>query len=91
MIKRYDPATTPVERLIASGVLSKEKRTSLRTITGAIRPGDLSRKITALIAELEQVAVTKRPTPIRRVNRAFNSSDRPEVRGEQKPRRSRAL
>lgn len=91
MTKRYDVATTPVERLVASGMLSKEKMASLRKITSAIRPADLSRRITALVAELEQFAATKRPTPIRRVNRSFNSSDRPEVRGEQRPRRSRAL
>jgi len=91
VIKRYDAATTPVERTITSGVLSKEKAASLRKITRSIRPGDLSRRITALVAELEELAVAKRPTPIRRVNRAFNSSDRPEVRGEQRPRRSRAL
>jgi transposase InsO family protein len=91
VIKRYDVATTPVERLVASGALSKEKVASLRKITSAIRPADLSRRITALVAELEQFAATKRPTPIRRVNRSFNSSDRPEVRGEKRPRRSRAF
>ena len=87
VIKRYDVATTPIERVIASGAVSKEKAASLRKMTASIRPGDLSRRITALVAELEELAVTKRPSPIRRVNRAFNSSDRPEVRGEQKPRR----
>jgi hypothetical protein len=91
VVKRYDVATTPVERTIASGVVSKQKAASLRKMTRAIRPGDLSRRITALVAELEELAMTKRPTPIRRVNRAFNASDRPEVRGEQKPRRSRAF
>jgi len=90
VVKRYDTATTPVERTIVSGIVSKEKAASLRKITRAIRPGDLSRRITALVAELEELAVTKRPTPIRRINRAFNASSHPELRGEQKPRRSRA-
>ena len=91
LIKRYDVARMPVERTIASGAVSKQKAASLRKMTRAIGPGDLSRRITALVAEHEELAVTKRPTPIRRVNRAFNSSDRPEVRGEHRPRRSRAI
>jgi len=90
VIKRYDAASTPVERTIASGVLTAAKAASLRKITRAIHPGDLSRRITVLAAGLEKLAITKAPTPMaRRVNRAFNSSDRPELRGEEKPRRSR--
>jgi hypothetical protein len=91
IIKRYDVAKTPLERTIDSGVLSRQKVASLRKITAAIRPGESSRRITALVAELEKLAITKQPTPIRRVNRAFVASDRPEVRGEQKPIRSRAF
>lgn len=91
VIKRYDAASTPVERAIASGVLSPAKVASLRRMTRAIRPGDLSRHITALTQELENMAITKAPTPLRHVNRAFNASDRPEVRGEQKARRSRTI
>jgi hypothetical protein len=89
VIKSYDRAQTPVERAIASSVLSPAKVASLRKMTRAIRPGDLSRHITALVRELENLAVTKAPRPLRPVNRAFNSSDRPEIRGEQKARRSR--
>ena len=91
IVKRYDAAKTPLERAISSGVLSTTKIASLRKITRAIRPGDLSRRITALAQELESITVTKSPTPIRRINRAFNSSDHPELCGEKKPRRSRAL
>ena len=54
VIKRYDQAKTPVERVIASGVLSTQKVASLRKMTRAIRPGDLSRAITDLTQELEQ-------------------------------------
>ncbi len=91
IIKRYDAAKTPLARTIDAGVCSNKEIISLRKITAAIRPGDLSRRITSLAAELERVAITKQPTPIRRVNRAFVASDRPEVRGEQKPIRSRAF
>jgi hypothetical protein len=92
VIKRYDRAQTPVDRVIASGILTPAKVTSLRRMTAAIRPAELSRAITELVAELEQVALTKAPTPLpRRVNRAFNTSDRPELRGQQSPRRSRAI
>ena len=89
VVKRYETARTPVERAIASGVLSPAKVASLRRMTQAVRPGDLSRHITALAQELENIAITKTPTPLRHVNLAFNASDRPEVRGEQKARHSR--
>ncbi len=92
VIKRYDRAQTPVERAIASGILGKAKVASLRKMTTAIRPADLSGAITELAQDLERLALTKAPTPLpRKVNRAFNASDRPEVRGEQRARRSRAL
>jgi len=89
VIKRHDAAKTPLQRAIASGALSDAKIASLDKLTAAIRPGDLSRRITALARELENLAITKAPTPLRKVNRAFNASDRPEVRGEQPARRSR--
>jgi hypothetical protein len=91
IIKRYDTAKTPLDRTINSGVLSHQKVASLKKITAAIRPGDVSRRITELAAELEKLAITKQPTPIRKVNRAFVASDRPEIRGEQPPGRSRAF
>jgi hypothetical protein len=91
IIKRYDAAKTPLARTIDSGVLSNKEIISLRKITAAIRPGELSRRITSLAAELERLAITKQPTPIRRVNRPFVASDRPQVRGEQKRIRSRAF
>jgi len=92
VVKRYDRAATPVERAIASGVLSPAKVASLRKMTRAIRPGVLSRHITALAGELEKLAITKAAAPAgRRVNRAFNASDRPEIRGESTSRRSRTI
>ena len=91
IIKRYDTAKTPLERTVDSGVLSPQKAASLRRITVAIHPSDASRSITALAAELEKLAITKQPTPIRKVNRAFVASNRPEVRSEQRASRSRAF
>lgn len=92
VIKRYDQAKTPVERAIASGVVSRATATSLRKMTGAIRPAGLSAAILELTNELEHLALAKAPTPLlRKVNRDFNSSDRPEVRGEKRAPRSRAL
>ena len=90
--KRYDRAQTPVERAIASGVLTKSKIASLRKMTTAIRPADLSGAITELVGDLEHLALAKAPTPLpRTVNRSFNASDRPEIRGEKRTGRSRAF
>jgi transposase InsO family protein len=92
VIKRYDRAQTPVERAIAAGVLSQAKVASLRKMTTTIRPADLSGAITELVQELETLALTKAPTPqFRKVNQAFNATDRPEVRGEKRGPRSRAF
>jgi hypothetical protein len=92
VIKRYDRATTPVERAIASGVLPSAKVAQLRKMTTGIRPADLSGAIAELVQDLERVALRKAPTPLpRNVNRTFNASDRPEVRGEQRAPRSRAF
>jgi hypothetical protein len=79
LIKRYDRAQTPLERTIAAGVLSEAQERSLRKITAAIRPADLSRRIAALLAELEGVHVAKRTTPPRPINRAFKN---PQWRGK---------
>jgi hypothetical protein len=89
VIKRYDVAKTPLERAIASGVLPDARVVSLEKLTRAIRPADLSRRISALAAELERFAITKAPTPIRRVNRSFNPALHPEVFDDSTNRRSR--
>jgi hypothetical protein len=92
VIKRYDRAQTPLERAIASGVVSQATATSLRKMTTAIRPADLSGAITELTQELEGLALSKAPAPLlRKVNRDFNASDRPEVRAQQRAPRSRAI
>ena len=89
LIKRYDVAKTPLERAIETGVLSDARVASLEKITRAIRPGELSRRITALAAELEKLAITRAATPIRRVNRSFNPSLHPEVFDDATNQRSR--
>jgi hypothetical protein len=90
--KRHDRAMTPVERTIASGILARSKVASLRRLTRAIRPGDLSRRITALTAELEQLTIAKAPKPLpKRVNRAFNASEHPELLRESTNQRSRTF
>jgi transposase InsO family protein len=89
VIKRYDVAKTPLERTITAGALSEARVASLEKITRGIRPADLSRRISALAAELENLAITKAPTPIRRVNRSFNPSLHPEVFDDSTNRRSR--
>jgi hypothetical protein len=92
VIKRYDQAKTPVERAIASGVLPAAKVASLRKMTTGIRPADLSGAITELVQHLEALSLAKAPTTtLHRVNRSFNASDRPEVRGEPKAPRRRAF
>jgi hypothetical protein len=92
VIKRYDAAKTPLERTIASGVLSEKAAASLQKITRAIRPGDLSRRITALAADLEDTAITKAAKPAaRRVHRAFNPGLHPEVFDDATNQRSRTF
>jgi hypothetical protein len=90
VIKRHDRAQTPVERTIASGVLSPQQCNALQRTTKTISPATLSRQISDLVAELERRALTKAPTPMqRRVNRSFNYGTDPEVLRESTNRRSR--
>ncbi|HWD23922.1 MAG TPA: DDE-type integrase/transposase/recombinase [Acidimicrobiales bacterium] len=92
VIKRHDQAQTPVERAIASGVLTPQKVTALRRVTKAIQPATLSRKISVLTAELERRSISKAATPIpRRVNRDFNYGPDPEVLGESTNRTIRRI
>jgi transposase InsO family protein len=90
VIKRHDRAQTPVERAIASGVLSPQRCGALQRTTKALRPATLSREISTLAATLERLSLTKAPTLFpRRVNRDFNYGPDPEVLGESTNRRSR--
>ena len=82
VIKRHDSAQTPHQRLLAAGVLTPAKKTSLTRTRNAIRPGDLQRRIDALTTQLERLALSKTTAPPRAINRAFNKRDRPEILGE---------
>ena len=71
--KRYDRAGTPFERVIARPETTKAQISALRTTMNAVRPGDTYRQIRALTEQLEHLALTKAPAPIKpKVNRAFN-------------------
>ena len=82
IIKRHDPAQTPHQRAVASGVLTPAQKASLTRTRNAITPGQLQRRIDALAAKLERLALSKTTAPPRPINRAFNKRDRPEILGE---------
>lgn len=71
--KRYDRAATPFERAIARDETTKAQISAMRTTMNAVQPGDTYRQIRALTKQLERLALTKAPAPIKpKVNRAFN-------------------
>jgi Integrase core domain len=81
--KRYDRATTPFARTMARKDISKTERARLEKTMGAVRPGEFYRQIHDLTKQLERMALTKAPAPVKpQVNRAFNPSLHPEVLGE---------
>ncbi len=72
--KRYDTAATPFARTCARTETTKAARSAMRATMATIRPGDLFRQIRALTEELEDLALSKAPAPIKPpVNRAFNT------------------
>jgi transposase InsO family protein len=91
VIKRHDAAATPLDRAIRSGVLSPARRGALTRARNALRPGELQREIARLSAQLERLALSKTAVPPRAVNRAFNSSDRPELLREATNQGSRRI
>jgi len=91
VIKRHDPAATPLERVLRSGVLSSQQRGALTRARNHIRPGELQREIAQLCGQLERLALTKTVAPQRAVNRSFNTTDRPELLGEATNQRSRRI
>ena len=82
VIKRHDPAQTPHQRLIVSGVLTAAQNAVLAKTRDNIRPGELQRHIDALAARLERLALSKTTAPPRPINRAFNKTRRPEISSE---------
>jgi len=82
IIKRHDRARTPHQRALDASVLTPAQKGALTRARNAISPGQLQRRIDALAAQLERLALSKTTATPRRVNRAFNQRDRPEVLGE---------
>jgi transposase InsO family protein len=81
--KRYDRASTPFARTMARPEISETDRARLDKTMGAVRPGELYRQIQDLTTQLERMALTKAPAPVKpQVNRAFNPSLHPEVLDE---------
>ena len=73
--KRYDRAATPYARALAFEELSLATAEKMKETMDTIRPGDLYRRILALTEQLEHLALSKAPAPVKpRVNRAFNAS-----------------
>ena len=91
VIKRHDPAATPLERVVRSGVLSSQQRGAITRARNRLRPGELQREIARLCAQLERLALAKTAAPQRAVNRTFNATDRPELLAEATIHRSRRI
>ena len=71
--KRYDRATTPFARAAARASVDGADRKAMQEAMDAVRPGDLYRQIQGLTTQLERMALSKAPAPVKpRVNRAFN-------------------
>jgi len=71
--KRYDRAQTPYERATARESLAADDATAIRAVMEGVHPGELYREIRALTVQLERLALSKAPAPIKpEVNRAFN-------------------
>jgi hypothetical protein len=91
VIKRHDPAATPLERVVRSGVLSSQQRGAITRARNRLRPGELQREIARLCAQLERLALAKIAAPQRAVNRSFNATDRPELLAAATIHRSRRI
>jgi hypothetical protein len=82
VIKRHDPARTPHRRALDSGVLTAAQKGRLTRTRNHLHPGQLQRHIDQLCDQLDHLALLKAPAAHRKINRAFNATDHPEVLGE---------
>lgn len=89
VIKRHDPAQTPHQRALASGLVAPAQKAALTRALHQLHPGELQRQIDALTARLERLALTKTTAPPRPINRAFTHRDHPEILDEATNHRSR--
>lgn len=62
VIKRHDPAQTPYQRAITSGVLTATQKRGLTRTRNQLQPGKLQREIDALATQLDRLALTKTTT-----------------------------
>jgi hypothetical protein len=70
--KRYDRAATPFERALDRSSVVTKDREVMHGVMNAIRPGKLYRQIHDLTTQLEHMALSKAPAPVKpQVNRAF--------------------
>jgi len=72
VIKRHDSAQSPLQRLVAAGVLSPAKKAALTRARNNLRPTYHQAEITRLTAQLQRLALAKTGPPPRAINRAFN-------------------
>lgn len=91
VIKRHDTAQTPHRRALDSGVLSAAQKGRLTRARNQLHPGQLQRAIDRLCDQLDRFALAKAPAPHRKINRAFNTSQHPEVLHEATNHPSRSI
>jgi hypothetical protein len=73
--KKYDRAMTPFGRTSARADITPACRQTMDETMAGVHPGELYRQIQDLTTQLERLALSKAPAPVRpRVNRAFNAS-----------------
>jgi hypothetical protein len=80
VVRRYDAAQTPVQRVLATDILTGPQRGALKRATSRIHPVEHSQQIRDLLKELERRSLAKPPAPAPpKVNRSFNSRPHPEI------------
>jgi hypothetical protein len=71
--KRYDRAATPFARAMDRATVTGADRRAMQKVMEGVGPGDLFRQIADLTTQLERMALSKAPAPVKpQVNRAFN-------------------
>jgi hypothetical protein len=72
--KKYDRAMTPYGRTRARADITPACRQTMDETMAGVRPGELYRQIQDLTTQLERLALSKAPAPVKpKVNRAFNT------------------
>ncbi|MET4097488.1 transposase family protein [Arthrobacter sp. UYCu712] len=71
--KKHDAPATPHQRAIRHEKMPKRPIIQMNAVFKKIKPGAHSRRILALTAELETLALAKKPAHLKPVNRAWNN------------------